>query len=180
MAHRESADHDVGRMAVILTLLIFATLLYLWAQGRRQTHKVHAYFLHAVKVYALAGEQDARMAALAAGWRASPRQRTLMLDFLSKRSSEVLLETAEDNAGRNPLLILDRLLQLKQEVAGQVTPTEASRDAAPPELEWLRDYNPAYLQALEHDDPQIFIARHPDLFVSKPAAAATAKKDEPV
>lgn len=164
-------------MIALLTILALAVLWYVWARGRRQAQSGHVYFLHAVKVYALTGDEDAKMAALAAGRLAAARQRALMLDFLNKRSSELLLETAEDNAGRNPLVVVDRLLHLKHEIAAQT----AATDAAQPELTWLRDHNRAYLRALERGDAQVFVTRHPDLFATRSAAAASAaRKDEPV
>ena len=82
-------------MIAVLTILALAVLWYVWARGRRQAQSGHVYFLHAVKVYALTGDEDARMAALAAGRLASARQRALMLDFLNKCSSELDQEKAD-------------------------------------------------------------------------------------
>ena len=91
-----------------------------------------------------------------------PVSRSMMLDYLNKRTSELLLETAEQNAGQNPLVIVDRLLRLKQEMSLR---DRARRPTAYPEKQWLQDHNQAYLHALGRGDPSVFVARHPDLFL---------------
>ena len=117
-------------VVLLVTLLALLFLFYIWSRGREQTHSVPSYFFNAVKVYALLGEEDAKVAARAAGKIASPRQRSMMLDYLNRRTSELLLETAEQNAGQNPLVIVERLLQLKQEMSLQAT----SADERAPDL----------------------------------------------
>ena len=167
-------------VVMLVTLLALFVLFYIWSCGHGQTNSVHSYFFNAVKVYALLGEEDAKIAALAAGRIATPRQRTLMLDYLNKRTSELLLETEEDNAGQNPLAIVDRLLQLKQEISQQEDPADETTNGDIPEKQWLNDHNQAYLQALDRGDPNVFVAQHPDLFSSQPNKPITAKKDEAV
>ncbi len=167
-------------VVILVTTLTILALFYVWSQGRGQTHSVHSYFFNAVKVYALLGEEDAKIAARAAGKVATPRQRTMMLDYLNKRTSELLLETEEENAGQNPLVIVDRLLQLKQEMSLQGEPTDERAADIIPEKQWLNDHNQAYLQALSRGDPSVFVAQHPDLFSSHTNTPVTAKNDEAV
>ncbi len=161
-------------------LVMFATALavlavyFVWYRGSGQTHGVPSYFFNAVKVYALLGEEDAKIAALAAGKVATPRQRTIMLDYLNNRTSALLLETEEDNAGQNPLLVVDRLLQLKTAITTQVDPNgDVSQ-----EKQWLNDHNQAYLRGLDRGDPTVFVAQHPDLFSTRTDEQVIAKNDE--
>ncbi len=167
-------------VVLLVTLLAILALFYVWSRGREQTHSVPSYFFNAVKVYALLGEEDAKVAARAASKIATPRQRTIMLDYLNRRTSELLLETAEQNAGQNPLVIVERLLQLKQEISLQDEPTDERAPDPIPEKQWLRDHNQAYLRALGRGDPSVFIAQHPDLFSSQTTKPVTAKNDEAV
>ena len=161
---------------LLVTLLAILVLFYVWSRGRGRAQSVPSYFFNAVKVYALLGEEDAKVAARAAGKMATPRQRAMMLDYLNKRTSDLLLETAEQNAGQNPLMIVERLLQLKQEMSLQ---DERAPDLIP-EKQWLQDHNQAYLRALGRGDPSVFVDQHPDLFSSQTTKPATAKNDEAV
>lgn len=167
-------------VVLLLTLLVILFLFYVWSRGREQTHGVPSYFFNAVKVYALLGEEDAKVAARAAGKIATPRQQTMMLDYLNRRTSELLLETAEQNAGQNPLVIVERLLQLKQEMSLQAEPTDEQASDLIPEKQWLHDHNQAYLHALGRGDPSVFVSQHPDLFSSQTSKPVTAKNDEAV
>ncbi len=167
-------------MVLLLVTLLAILFLLVWSRGREQTHSVPSYFFNAVKVYALLGEEDAKVAARAAGKIATPRQRAMMLDYLNRRTSELLLETAEQNAGQNPLVIVERLLQLKQEMNFQAEPTDERAPDLIPEEQWLHDHNQAYLRALGRGDPSVFVAQHPDLFSSQTSKPVTAKNDEAV
>ena len=120
------------------------------------------------------GEEDAKIAALAAGKVATPRQRTIMLDYLNNRTSALLLETEEDNAGQNPLLVVDRLVQLKTAITTQ----DAPNGDVTQEKQWLNDHNRAYLRALDRGDPTVFVAQHPDLFSTQTDEQVIAKNDE--
>ena len=162
-------------MVVMLTTALAVLAIYaVWYRGRGQTHSVPSYFFNAVKVYALLGEEDAKIAALAAGKVASPRQRAIMLDYLNNRTSALLLETEEDNAGRNPLLVVDRLLQLKTAITIQDDP----HGDVTQEKQWLNDHNQAYLRGLDCGDPTVFVAQHPDLFSTQTDEQVVAKNDE--
>ncbi len=165
---------------LLVTLLTILVLFYVWSRGRGRAQSVPSYFFNAVKVYALLGEEDAKVAARAAGKLATPRQRAMMLDYLNKRTSELLLETAEQNAGQNPLVVVDRLLQLKQEMSLQAEPADERALDLIPEKQWLQDHNQAYLHALGRGDPSVFVVQHPDLFSSQTTKPATAKNDEAV
>jgi len=162
-------------MVVMLTTALAVLAIYaVWYRGRGQTHSVPSYFFNAVKVYALLGEEDAKIAALAAGKVATPRQRTIMLDYLNNRTSALLLETEEDNAGQNPLQVVDRLLQLKTAITTQDDP---NADVSQ-EKQWLNDHNQAYLRGLDRGDPTVFVAQHPDLFSTRTDEQVIAKNDE--
>lgn len=167
-------------VVLLVTLLAILVLFSVWSRGREQAHSVPSYFFNAVKVYALLGEEDAKVAARAAGKIATPRQRTMMLDYLNRRTSELLLETEEQNAGQNPLVVVERLLQLKQEMNLQAEPTDERAPDLIPEEQWLYDHNQAYLRALGRGDPSVFVAQHPDLFSSQTSKPVTAKNDEAV
>ncbi len=167
-------------VVLLVTLLALLVLFFVWSRGHGRAQSVPSYFFHAVKVYALLGEEDAQVAARAAGKIATPRQRTIMLDYLNRRTSELLLETAEQNAGQNPLVIVERLLQLKQEMSLEDEPTDEPAPDPIPEKQWLHDHNQAYLRALGRGDPSVFIAQHPDLFSAQPSKPLPAKNDEAV
>lgn len=161
-------------LVMLTTALAVLAVYFVWYRGRGQTHSVPSYFFNAVKVYALLGEEDAKIAALAAGKVATPRQRTIMLDYLNNRTSALLLETEEDNAGQNPLLVVDRLLQLKTAITSQ---DDLNADVSQ-EKQWLNDHNQAYLRGLDRGDPTVFVAQHPDLFSTRTDEQVIAKNDE--
>ena len=161
-------------LVMLTTALAVLAIYFVWYRGRGQTHSVPSYFFNAVKVYALLGEEDAKIAALAAGKVATPRQRTIMLDYLNNRTSALLLETEEDNAGQNPLLVVDRLLQLKTAITSQDDP---NADVSQ-EKQWLNDHNQAYLRGLDRGDPTVFVAQHPDLFSTRTDEQVIAKNDK--
>jgi hypothetical protein len=161
-------------LVMLTTALAVLAVYFVWYRGHGQTHSVPSYFFNAVKVYALLGEEDAKIAALAAGKVATPRQRTIMLDYLNNRTSALLLETEEDNVGQNPLLVVDRLLQLKTAITTQDDP---NADVSQ-EKQWLNDHNQAYLRGLDRGDPTVFVAQHPDLFSTQTDEQVITKNDE--
>ncbi len=162
---------------MITSFLICLAALLLWLLRPKDSggsKTLHSYFVHAVKVYALVGEQEAKTVALAASNIATNRERKQMLDYLNKRASELLLgagDTDGGGGGGNRLTTVERLVQLEEEVRAQNTnETRPTTTAAREGLEsTLKNDGPyqAYLDALERTDHTVFIQQHPDLFGAK-------------
>jgi hypothetical protein len=79
----------------------------------RHSKRINDYFADAVRIYALRGEEDAHWAALASAKAAGEKQRKLMLEHLSKMTSNVM-QNVPDKLTRKSLC--DRLLSLKQDI----------------------------------------------------------------
>jgi len=159
---------------MITSLLVCLAVLLLWffrPKDHSGSKTLHSYFVHAVKVYALVGEQEAKTVALAASDIATNRERKQMLDYLNKRASELLLGAGDTDGGGNRLSTVERLVQLEEEVRARNTnetrPTTTTAHEDPEStLESDGPYQ-AYLDALERNDHTVFIQRHPDLFGAK-------------
>jgi hypothetical protein len=68
--------------AAILFITVSAAVLVYAAFRYKQILSVTSFFIKAATVYVLIGEEDALLAALAAGKAASAKDRTRMQDFL--------------------------------------------------------------------------------------------------
>ena len=75
-------------VVLLVTLLAILVLFSVWSRGREPAHSVPSYFFNAVKVYALLGEEDAKVAARApprAGpseWRVAPEPSSFALEIM--------------------------------------------------------------------------------------------------
>ena len=171
---------------MITSSLICLAILLLWLFRRKDSSgpkSLHSYFVHAVKVYALLGEQEAKTAALAASNIATTREQKHMLDYLNKRASELLLETGDTNVAGNRLTTVERLVKLEEEVrvqnANEIQPAIAmAHKDLDTTVENGGPYQ-AYLDALERTDHTIFIQQHPDLFDAKITQTPRQTEDDP-
>ncbi len=149
MISRLALRRDGGARSLMLNFL--SRILF------RRSRRIHEYFMNAVRVYILKGEEDAREAALAAARKATPRHRNCMAEELSKMASHVLHSYPEGDrrkglAGRVFLMI------------------EAVRTNGSIAIEGERgkenhsELNHEYLSCLNELDPSVFYRKHPELF----------------
>jgi hypothetical protein len=123
----------------------------------RHSEKIRDYFADAVKVYVLTGEEDVRRAALASAKNAGERQRKLMIENLSKMTSNVM-KNLPDRLARKSLA--DRLLALKQDIESKNWDVNDARE----EKEKIENPASEYLSCLDQADPSIFRRKYPELF----------------
>ncbi len=154
-----------------LVLAISVVFVVSWRKGRIANTNRNAYFFNAVKVHALLGREDAKVAALAAAKAASQVERVALLDYLNRRASDLLLDSKAEPATPNPMVVVERLLRLKDEIETRSTP---SADPIQEEA-WLSDHNREYLHALHRADPTVFVRQHPDLFTAGTHGSTTLK-----
>jgi hypothetical protein len=124
--------------------------------SRRSQRKID-FFINAVRVYALKGEEDARCAAIAAVKGASKKQRRSMMESLSKMASNVTR-----NGPTQPALkpLAQRLTLLKEDLMSK---DWEARDFEK-EKDRLSELNEEYLSCLKRFDSSIFTRKYPHLF----------------
>ncbi len=115
------------------------------------------FFVNAVKVYALKGEEDARCAAIAAAKSSSKKQRKSMVALLVKMSVNVM-QSYPDKAVRKSLC--DRLLSLKKDIEIK----DWGLGDGKQEEKKLAKINEEYRFCLNQADPSIFKRKYPTLF----------------
>lgn len=143
---------------LLAVVVLIALGLFLWM--KRGASNVNNYFSNAVTVYAIAGEDAARIAAVTAAKVAAAQQRASMLVMLRRIASDV---------GRLPggELIRHRLLEIADEIAAKDWTTQDIRI----QKALLGEANPDYLIALNNFDPDVFSRKWPSLFNSAKARA---------
>jgi Lon protease-like protein len=123
----------------------------------RRSQAMSEFFLNAVRVYALRGEEDARCAAIAVAKAARKKQRQSMMASLSQMAA---------NATRNGLAqdalkpLAHRLALLKQDLMSkdwEATDFEKEKDR-------LSQLNEEYLSCLKRLDSSVFPRKYPYLF----------------
>lgn len=152
--------------AAIAFIVISAAVLAYAAFRYKQILSVTSFFVKAATVYVLVGEEDARLAALAAGLGANASDRTRMRDFLRTLSDSFSAQKKRSLWARQ----IERADHLTNEVGGGGDAIEA-REA-------LRRRNEVYVRALRNGDGSVFVRRYPQLF-GREAEEAIASGDHP-
>lgn len=135
-------------IAGVLGVLGFLRIRY------RQIVRGNSFFTKAATVYVLVGEDDAKLAAVAAGKGAAAKDRERMQEFLTTLTNSF---QAQRGAWRKQI---ERAKDLSQEITGGGALSHEAfevRDA-------LRRSNEEYLKALRAGDSDVFIRRYPHLF----------------
>ena len=136
----------------------------------KQILNLTRFFIKAATVYVLVGEEDARLAAVAAGKGASAKDRQRMNQFL-RTLSDSFKKQADPRRWERQTGRADRL-------SGELAsggPMSAEAFAA---RESLRLRNDVYLRALRSGDPGVFLRRYPQLF-GREAQVAIASGEHP-
>ena len=123
----------------------------------RPSKKINDYFVNAVRVYALRGEEDAGCAAIAAAKVVGKKQRLSMIEGLLKMASNVKKDYPYKIARKS---IADRILFLKGEIEKKDWDSRDLRE----EKEKLSKINAEYLSCLDRFDPSVFQRKYPKLF----------------
>jgi len=134
----------------------------------RQIIRGNSFFTKAATVFVLVGEDDAKLAAVAAGMGASKKDREHMHAFLT-----TLTDSFQAHRG-GWLRQIERATALTQGISGGSALSMGTfevRDA-------LRRANEEYSKALRIGDADVFVRRYPQLFGSE-AAAAIAVGEHP-
>jgi hypothetical protein len=123
----------------------------------RRSQRMIDFFINAVRVYALKGEEDARCAAIAAVKGASKKQRRSMMESVSKMASNVT-RNGPTQLALKPLA--QRLTLLKEDLMSK---DWEARDFEK-EKDRLSKLNEEYLSCLKRFDSSIFARKYPHLF----------------
>lgn len=158
--------------------VFWASLLFIVASGAvlafaavryKQILSVTGYFTKAATVYILIGEEDARLAALAAGKGATAKDRERMNQFLSTLSGS--FKNQKSKRWKNQV---DRASYLAKELEKGGTMSQEAFEAR----EALRLRNDVYARALKSGDAGVFLRRYPQLF-GREAEKALASGEHP-
>lgn len=139
----------------IFALVAVAILVWTIARMKRHAARINDYFTNALTVYVFLGEEDAKIAALAAAKVAAPLQRQSMVTVLDHLACD--MRGVPDTKCQAASSIL---LDLKTQIISK----DWTLHDVMEEKRHLRNLNPAYMIALERADDQVFARRHPELF----------------
>jgi len=149
----------------ILINLIGAALLVMFAVYffRKKSHekRINAYFIRAVRLYALTNKEDARIAIVTAAMVAAKKQRGSMVKYLQSMASDI------KNMNEIDLKLkphTDKFVESSIELAEEISSREWTTSDIIRQKEELGNINSEYLVALEKADPTIFAKKHPQLF----------------
>ncbi|MFQ5994164.1 MAG: hypothetical protein ACE5K1_03645 [Acidiferrobacterales bacterium] len=123
----------------------------------RQAEGFIDYFVNAVRVYVIKGEEDAKLAALTAAKVSASVQRESMMTYLDKMTADIHVLSSDELLTQ---LMKRRLQGLKATIA---TKNWTLRDIKEAKA-GLRQANSDYATALDWADPKVFANRHPELF----------------
>lgn len=147
---------------MILIILIFFFILgvcivFVFIRMKRHAQRINDYFCNAVRVYYLLGDEETKIAALAAAKVAAGRQRGVLLYYL-----EGLISDFSKSLPEMPEMheVINRLSKLKEEIAAK----DWTMKDIIQEKQKLQKLNPSYLKALEKGDSNIFVRNFSNLF----------------
>ena len=155
--------------AALLFVLASAAVLTYAAFRYKQILSITTYFIKAATVYILIGEEDARLAALAAGKGASAKDRERMKGFLTTLSGSFRKQKAKRWEKQ-----VERANFLSKELDKGGALSQEGFEAR----EALRLRNDVYARALKSGDAGVFLRRYPQLF-GREAEKAMASGDHP-
>lgn len=150
-------------MKILLILLILGAgfVVIFLRRMLRHSLRINDYFANAIRVYGILGEEDAKVAALAAAKVAAGKQRDSMLAYLAGLASDFGQISPENNELRSQWkLAIGRLSELKKEIGARDWTTSDMIQ----EKQRLQNLNPEYLKALERADPNVFTRKYPRIF----------------
>jgi hypothetical protein len=151
-------------MGVLINLLGAALLVmfavYIFRRKSREK-RIDAYFRNAVRLYALTGEEDARIAIITAAKVAAKKQRAAMVKYLQSMASGIKNMSQDDSKIKSHT---DKVVESSIELAGEISSREWSESDIIKQKEELGNINTEYLVALDKADPAIFAKKHPQLF----------------
>ena len=151
---------------VILAFVVASGAVVGYAAYRyKQILSVTGFFIKAATVYVLVGEDDARLAAVAAGKGAIARDRQRMKTFLQTLSNS--FHGQNDKRWQRHI---ERVANLVKELDSGGTMSAEAFQAR----ELLRLRNDVYLRALRAGDPGVFLRRYPQLFGHEAEKAMSA------
>jgi len=141
--------------------LVAVVVLEMWGHGRR----VEQYFKNAVQVYSFTGNEDTRVAALAAAKVIDRvRRESLLNEFkILIFSGQALAKESSSDLQNMYGAVNERLEVLCSEIASRDWSVQDARL----EKERLGRLNPGYLKALDKADPNMFVRNFPMLFEKK-------------
>ena len=150
---------DTSIVVWIIDLIVVVALLLAGGIIRKRmlTHadRVNDYFMYALIAYTRFNDEDAKVAAIAAGKVAGRKQRNSMVVGLRAYASE-LAKTVEHPE-------LEPVMHKGSEIATEMSAQDwAVRDVAH-EKQRLHERNPEYLKALNKADPNVFVRKYGDL-----------------
>lgn len=160
-------------MYVVWAALLFipasAGVLTYAAFRYKQILSVTSYFIKAATVYILIGEEDARLAAMAAGKGATAKDRERMNDFLRTLSNSFKGQKSKRWSKQ-----VERAAYLAKELETGGAMSQEAFEAR----EALRLRNDVYARALKSGDAGVFLRRYPQLF-GREAEKAMASGEHP-
>ena len=151
---------------IILMNLIGAALLVMFAVYvfRKKSHekRINAYFIRAVRLYALTNKEDARIAIVTAAMVAAKKQRSSMVKYLQSMASGIKKMIEKDSKIKHHTA---KFVELVFELVEEISSREWTVSDIIKQKEELGNINSEYLVALdEKTDPTIFEKKHPQLF----------------
>ena len=155
--------------AALLFILASAGVLTYAAFRYKQILSVTSYFIKAATVYILIGEEDARLAAMAAGKGATAKDRERMNDFLRTLSNSFKGQKSKRWSKQ-----VERAAYLAKELETGGAMSQEAFEAR----EALRLRNDVYARALKSGDAGVFLRRYPQLF-GREAEKAMASGEHP-
>ena len=142
-----------------LLLALFAVYIF-----RKKSHekRLNAYFCNAVRLYALTGEEDAKIAIITAAKVAKKSQRGSMVKYLQSMASGIKNMREKDSKIKHHTdTFVESVFGLIEEISSR----EWTTIDITKQKEELGNINSEYLVALdEKTDPTIFAKKHPQLF----------------
>ena len=129
-------------------------------QMKDHAERINDYFCNAVTVFLFKGEEEARVAALAAAKLAAKKQRDSMIAYLAGMASDIV-----DSSPNKPLAVAAAkdLLELKKDIEAK----DWNIKDVIAEEQKLKKLNPEYLHALDKANPDVFVKKYPELFLNK-------------
>ena len=140
---------------VVIVAVLAAILVWTIWSMKRHASRINDYFHNALTVYVFLGEEDAKIAALAAAKVAAGLQRQSMVTVLDHLARD--LRDAPDTKFQ---AVSATLLELKTQIISK----DWTLGDVMEEKRHLQALNPEYMIALEKADARVFSRRHPSLF----------------
>ncbi len=147
--------------SLIIVILVVAALglamLIIIKRMKRHADRVNDYFVNAVLAYAFFGDEDAKVAAVAAGKVADTVQRNSMVVALRRGVPEMTSDVSKHPE-------LETVIRKVSEIEAEISAKDWTIQDIVHEKQRLHESNPEYLKALNKADPNVFVRKYGDLF----------------